>query len=157
MDNPSDQKRVDGPGAQPAHDLPEVQRRDRRAARILAALQRVAELERDDRPQPAQVEPRAAALAPHLQMLEVLIEIDPGAMPGQPAKALVVRVAELLAADRRERAARDAAAGDAGSRRRRIADEQLQRRSSRAPPVTVVRLAEALGVRRAPAADRQAG
>jgi hypothetical protein len=90
-------------------------------------------------------------------MREVLVELDAGAMPGKPAKALVVRVAQLLAQDRRERAPRDAALPDAGSRRRGVADEALQRRPVGAPPVTVVRLAEPLRVGRAPAASRGAG
>src|SRR5205823_4811898 len=104
----------------------------------------------------AQVKPRAAALAPALQMLQVLIEIDAGAMPGKPAKALLMGVAELSAEDRRESAARDATVRDPGSRRRRLAGERLQWRPSRAAPVVVMRLAETPRMRRAPAADGDA-
>jgi hypothetical protein len=81
---------------------------------------------------------------------------DAGPMPRQPAKALVVRVAEFLADDRGKRAAGRLAGTEPGSRRGRVSDEQLDRWAAGASPVAVVRMAEPLGVRRALTADHGA-
>jgi hypothetical protein len=77
-------------------------------------------------------------------------------MQAQPAVALVVGIAELLADDRGERAARDQAARRPGLRRRRNSHEVLQRWPIRAAPVAVVRVTEPAGVRRAPTAGNDA-
>jgi hypothetical protein len=143
--------------ARSRRNLPVDQWGDRRAALVVAALQRVAQLEHDDRPDTAQIEPRRRPLAAGVHVRQEALDVDVAATPAQPHEAAVVRVAELAATNTNERAARDAAFADAGAGRAGLADEVLQARLARVTPAAVVGATQRAVVRRARAARRGAG
>jgi hypothetical protein len=81
----ADQQRVDRPIAQPANDLVEDQRSDRRAARVPAALQRGSRARARRSAQCAQIESGPAAPPPGSHVLQQSIK-DPNVfvVPGFP-------------------------------------------------------------------------
>jgi hypothetical protein len=153
----ADQHRVDRPLLQPAQHLPVDLRGDRRAALVMTALQRVAELQRDDRSDAAQIKPGRRPLAADIDVLEELLDVQLAAAPAQPGVASAVRVAELAAAHPRERAPRHAARANPGAGRAGLADELLDRRLGRVPPAAVLGATQHAVKGRARAAADRAG
>jgi hypothetical protein len=74
---------------------------------LVMALQRVAELQANDRADAAQVKPRAGLLARGDEVHNVAVDIDIASVATQPSIALVMPIAQPAADDRRKPAVRD--------------------------------------------------
>jgi hypothetical protein len=88
------EQRADAELARPARDRAEDPRRQRGAARVVAALQRELQLERQPARQAARVKPRPAPAARSGQPGHVVGRREPGVGAQQPAEAALVGVAE---------------------------------------------------------------